>query len=287
MGTLLPAVLAYTFSGVGRVVHDTRVRRARKAYHHQPWAEDLVSEEVGQWRARRESLRGGEIPAYGRPPGPSLGPLLRRIGSVVGALSFVVVLPIMTLLPTSIAGPVLTMVATPGFDRARQQAARIEGLRPNVVVTDPSISPQEAGRLLHDIAYVGADFAPAPGEREPSRRVTEPWRPAVGDPYPMGIGPFAWGDSLIALVAAGTTGAQRAYLAQVASHPSSADFSRLARAADLDAASARWVTPFPAGTTVATMPIPRFGGLRAAAQAHIGAAAYELTQVSRYSTLFP
>ncbi len=55
-------------------------------------------------------------------------------------------------------------------------------------------------------------------------------------------------------------------------------FSASAQAGELDAASARWVTPFPVGTTVATMPIPRFAGLRAAAQVHIGAAAYELTQ---------
>jgi hypothetical protein len=47
---------------------------------------------------------------------------------------------------------------------------------------------------------------------------------------------------------------------------------RLARATSLDAGSGRWELPFPQGMTVATIPIPRFGPLRAAVQARIGAA---------------
>ena len=279
MGTLLPAAMAYAFGTVGRVVHESRERRARKAYHNQPWSADLASEEIAAWRSGRAALEVGVPAAEAEITSPALVPALRRIGFGVGLVGFVVALPVMTLMPTSIVAPVLTMVVTPQFDRARQQAARVEGLRPYVVDADASITPQEAGQLLHDMAYVGSDQEPVGGEREPSRRVAQAWLPDVaGETNPLGVEPFAWADSLLEVVARGTTGEQRAYLADVASHPSSADFSRLARARDLDAASARWVTPLPVGTTVATMPIPRFGGLRAAAQVHIGAAAYELTQ---------
>lgn len=278
VGTLFPASLAYAIGGVGRLVYDSTIRRARRRFHDQPWAEQLAGHEVEAWRSERAAV--GDIGSDGgsKASSPALAPLLRRIALAVLALTGLVALPVMTLMPSSIVGPVLSMIAAPQFDRARQRAAEVEGLRPFVVDVDRSITPQEAGALLHALTYVGSENEPAPGEREPVRRVTQPWLPDVGEANPMGLDPFLWGDSLIAAVTRGTSGAQRSYLAQVAAHPASADFSRLARAGDLDAASGRWTNPFPAGTTVATMPIPRFGPLRAAAQAHVGAAAYALVQ---------
>jgi hypothetical protein len=277
--TLFPASVGYAFGGVARLICDGRIRRARRVFHDQPWAEDLTAAEVQGWRQERAATvataNGGDAPTAAA---SALAHNLRYVALGFGALTALVALPVMTLMPTSIIGPVLTMIATPQFDQARRRAAEIEGLRSYVVPVDSAITPQQAGALLHDLSYVGADYEPAPGERPPSRRVTQPWIPDGGPENPMGIDPFLWGDSLIAAVTAGPTGAQRAYLAQVAAHPSSTDFSRLARARDLDAASARWVTPFPPGTTVATMPIPRFAPLRAASQAHVGAAAYALVQ---------
>lgn len=277
--TLLPAAAGYAFGGVGRVLNDSRVRRARRAYHNQPWSKDLASDEIDGWRASRAAFGSVGAANPRAKPMPGLGPNLGRAGYVTVALAFLVAIPVLTLLPASVAGPVLSTLATPRFDRVRQQAARAEGYRPYVVAVDPSVSPQEAGRLLHDLSHVGAgDVEPAPGERAPSTHVTLPWLPETAGENPMEVEPFEWGSSLLEVVADGTTGAQRAYLAQVASHPSTADFSRLASAGDLDAASARWITPFPADVTVATMPIPHYTAFRAGAQAHIGAAAYELTR---------
>jgi len=275
MATLLPSAAGYAFGGVGRVVNDARVRRARTAYHVQPWSEDLVAEEIAIWRARRAEVSGARPaqPAPGR-----LGPPLRYAAVLLLGFAVLVAVPVLTLLPASVVGPVLSTLATPRFDRARQRAALAEGYRSYATPVDPSVSPEEAGRLLHDLSNVALEPRGAMGEREPSRRVTVPWLPESGDANPMGIDPFTWGDSLIDVVAAGTTGAQRAYLAQVAAHPMRADFSRLASAGDLDAASARWESPFPPEVTVATMPIPRFTALRTGANAHIGAAAYELTR---------
>jgi hypothetical protein len=67
-------------------------------------------------------------------------------------------------------------------------------------------------------------------------------------------------------------------LGAVAGHEALTAFSRLARPPDLDAALARWPDPLPAGMTIAELPIPRFGGLRTAAYARIGAAAFEVEQ---------
>lgn len=68
------------------------------------------------------------------------------------------------------------------------------------------------------------------------------------------------------------------YLAKIAAHEGRPDFARLSRAAVIDVAVGRWPNPFPAGVTMVDVPIPRFGGLRTSAYAHIGAAAYELSQ---------
>lgn len=280
--TLFPASLGYAFGGVARLLYDSRVRRARRIFHDQPWAEDLAVAEIQGWKQERAAtLATSKGADASEANDTALARTLRYTALGFVALTVLVALPVMTLMPTSIVGPVLTMIATPRFDQARRRSAEIEALRSYVVPVDSTITPQQAGAILHDLSYVGADYEPAPGERAPSRRVAQPWHPADGAENPTGIDPFLWGDSLIASVSTGTTGAQRAYLAQVAAHPSSADFSRLARARDLDAASARWVSPFPAGITVATMPIPRFAPLRAASQAHVGAAAYALVQGRR------
>lgn len=277
MVTLLPGIATYAFAGVARIAHDARIRRARRAYHRQPWAADLVETEIRQWQTRRGEVGSATLASSIGATHPRLGRSLAGSGWVVAALGVVVVLPVLTLLPSSVAGPVLSTLATPSFDRVRRQAARVEAYRSWTVDPDPALSAREAGELLHELAHVGVDEPPSGGERPPRRQVAQSWLPEVGD-SPLELDPFRWGDSLIALVGQGTTGAQRAYLAQVATHPSTADFSRLATASALDAAAARWVTPFPPEITVATIPIPRLNGLREGAQVHIASAAYALTQ---------
>jgi hypothetical protein len=183
----------------------------------------------------------------------------------------------MTLIPTSAVGPILTSLAAPSFDRLRQRAARVEAYRTYVVPKDPSITPSEAGALLHALTFVGSDREPALGERAPERTFAASWL-GEEDPNPMGVEPYVWGDSLLGVVAEGITGDQRRYLTRLAGHPASADFSRLARAEELDVASARWESPFPAGVSMMTMPIPSFTELRGGANAHLAAAALAMSE---------
>jgi hypothetical protein len=274
VSTLFPASVAYVFGGVGLLIHDTRVRRARRLFHTQPWSRDLAGEEVAAWQAARAGVESA-WPGTSSPR-PFSRRALTGVATLVMALGLVVALPVLTLLPTSVMGPVLSTLATPSFDRARRRAAVAEGLRAYTAPIDSTVTPEEAGRLLHRLAGVGLEPRDLPGEVPAPTSTELPWIPDTGGANPTGLDPSSWPDSLMGVVAAGTTGAQRAYLAEVAAHPMRADFARLAAAGDVDVAAARWENPFPAGVSIATIPRPRLTGRRQGVNAHVGAAAYEL-----------
>jgi len=273
MGTALPSIALYVFGSVAGTVAESRVRRARKRWHRRSWVEDLASDEARAWRgAASLDDEGASRAANER----SLGRFLGHGAILVGGLAGLVAVPILTLVPTAAVGPILTQLAVPGFDNVSTRGARAEAMRSYRVVPEASVTPAEAGQLLHDLSYVGSDRVTPTGEREPSVRVSQPWLPDVDEANPTGMHPFAWPDSLFSVVARGVTTEQRAYLEAVAAHPARADLSRLARAGAIDVASARYVDPLPEELTLANMPIPRFMELRAAAYSHVGAAAAEL-----------
>lgn len=269
--TVVPAVALYVVGGVLGVLEDTRVRRARSTWFQQPWASDLVGEEIDAWRADL-ARRRGEVPGPARREGRSAQGLYR--GSLVmGFFAAVVAVPVMTLVPTSAIGPVLAVVALPRFDRVQRRAAEVEAFRGYGVVKDPAISAEEAGQLLQELLYVGSTLAPVASELEPVRRHTQAWLPDMQSGNPLGSEPHRWAEELFARMAQGPTPAMMEYLEAVASNPAHASFSRLARAPQLDAAAGRWAPTLSAVTTMASVPIPKFGELREGAYAHVAAAA--------------
>lgn len=273
MTTALPAAALYVFAAVAGTVASSRVRRARRSWYRRSWAADLASEEARAWREDappRADLRRGRL------DDASLGRVLRRGAVVMGALAALIAVPILTLVPTAAVGPVLTELAVPGFDNVRARGARAEALRSYRVPVDGSVRPGEAGRLLHDLSYVGTDREPPRGEAEPSRRVARPWLPDLDEENPTGLRAVEWPDSLFAVVARGLSDPQRAYLNRIAAHPARADLSRLAHAGAVDIAGGRYVDPLPRDLTLVEVPIPRFNELRAAVYSHIGAAAAAL-----------
>jgi hypothetical protein len=273
MATALPSLAMYLFGAVAGTVAESRVRRARRNWYGQAWALDLVSEEAQAWR--RRAAAGGE--REGRIAADrSLGRVLGHGAILVGALAALVAVPILTLVPTAAVGPILTQLAAPTFDNVRRRSAEAEAMRSYRVAPDPSVSPAEAGQLLHDLSYVGSDRVPPLGEREPSRRITQPWLPEGSEVNATGLAPAQWPDSLLSVVAGGITPEQRVYLEAVASHPARADLSRLARAQAIDIAVARYTDPLPPDLTLVALPIPRFTELRDATYSHIGAAALEM-----------
>lgn len=269
-GILLPAALAYVAGGGVMVVQQGRVRRARKRWFEQPGAADLTTEEIRAWQAQ------AQVGSSGTPPAGA-SHLLGRSALLVAAGAFLVTLPVMTLMPSSAIAPVLTTISMPTYDTYRARAARAEAYRSFTVEGDPTIAPEEAGRLLHELMFVGVLDEPSPGERAPSRRVERAWFPdGLDTPNPTGLLPYAWPDSLLERVPGGLAPAAVTYLRELSRHPSSADFSMLARATSLDAAGARWETPFPPGMRMATIPTPRFRPLRDAAKVHVASAAVAL-----------
>jgi len=269
--TLLPAVIAYMLAGVTALVQQGRVRRARSVWYRQPWANDLATEEIVAWKrvaspAPRDSASGA----------PRVASILRWATLVLAVVGLFVVIPVLTLVPSSAVGPVLTALSAPSFESYRGRAARVEAFRSYSIEGDVSISGAEAGRLLNDLIHVGSTAEPAPGARPPSRRIAAPWLGEGENPF--GLDPFAWGDSLLVRVGSGVDGPQRDYLMRVTAHPASEDFTRLAHATALDVVSARWVTPFPPGMTMATIPLPSYAGLRDAANVHLAAAALAVVE---------
>lgn len=278
--TLGPAVLAYAVGGVGYLVAERRVRRARRRWHAQPWSEDVGLEEVRRWH---RSLDPGFLiaDAESSVKRGAHGRVLTAAGAVVGGCAVLVALPVLTLLPTSAVGSVLMTVSTPGFEAYRSRAARIEAYRSYAVDGDVSTTAQVAGGILQDLLFVGSGRAPDPGERPPSIRYDDPWIPDGSDEAsPLALAPVAWGDSIFDRVEGGASPEVRAFLASVAQHPAADAFVRLAGATALDVGSARWSTPFPAGMTMATLPVPRFSRLRDAANARIAAAALSFLEGS-------
>lgn len=275
---LAPALVAYLLGGVLYLLEERRVRAARKAWYRQPGTTDSSRDEVLAWRASMD--------AHGRADGGDVvGGLrvgsgaLRWGGIVVGALSVAVALPVLTLVPASAVGPILSTVSAPGMETYRPRAARAEAYRSYAIEADPDVTPQEAGAILHSLTFVGSSDAPGAGEREPERRIAEPWIPRIeGSGDPLDLAPFAWGDSLLERVDRGLDPSAEAYLRSVADHPLVASFSRLARAPSVDVASGRWERPFPPGVSMATLPVPQFQSLRSAANARIAAAALAMDE---------
>jgi hypothetical protein len=259
------------------VSEESLVRRARKAWFRHPWAQDLDAAEIAAWRAAMAE-RLDRPAAAGS---PRRGAAYRWGAVGVGALAVVVALPVLTLVPASAIGPLLAVIGAPRFEAMQQRAARVEGYRGYRLEADPSLDPQEAGRLLHSLLYVGAVLPSSPGELVPAGRYDAPWLPSLTGPNPVGVEPHRWPEELFARVVADPSPGLVAFLDTLAFHSAHADFARLARAPALDVGAGRWESPFPEGVNVLSLPMPRIGGIREGAYAHIAAAAADVARGRR------
>lgn len=264
--TLVPAGIGYLFGAVTGLTEDARVRRARRTWHARSWADDLDPERIESWHAEAGSAISAESERL------RAARRLRRFSFGALAAVVVVLVPVLVLLPASAVGPVLTRMTVPPFEATQRRAGGLEAYRAFRVPHDPAVTPGEAGRLLQTLAYVGNEQPVPSGELEPPVRIPDPWLPERETGGPGGLAAHAWHEGLFEAVAQGASGELRAYLQQVADHPSRRDFSRLARAEHLDAAAGRWQDPLPRGMTLATIPVPRLGTLRDGARAHLAAA---------------
>ena len=269
--TLAPAAACLLFALFVRTAEGVLVRRARREWFSQPWAEELEVSEVEEWQSVLAGDDGWSAPGSGAPQAR----VLRLSATGIGLLGILAVLPPFTLAPTSAIGPIMASVAIPRFEQTQERAARAEAFRPYRLSTDATVTPLEAGLLLQTLMYVGRRASNILGEIPPQQHYFKPWFPLPDDPGgPTGVDPRRWGQDL--LPRAGALSADElAYLAGIALHEAHGDFSRLAAAPELDAMAGRWNIPF-RDVGMATLPVPRFNYLTQGANAHLGKAVYEL-----------
>ncbi|MDZ7780899.1 MAG: hypothetical protein U5R14_13340 [Gemmatimonadota bacterium] len=273
--TVAPAAGFYLFGAVTGLTEDARIRRARKAWHGGAWEDDLDPERIRAWQqATRASTREPETL-------DRHAARLRRGTVAAGVAAVVVLLPVLSLVPTSAVGPALARVSIPEYERVQRSAAELEAFRGYGVPHDPTVTAGEAGRLLQNLAYVGSSEPVRPGEVEPPLRIEAPWIPDEGESNPVGAPPHTWSEALFPSVSDAPNEELRRYLASLADHRAHTDFSRLARAERIDAAAARWgdrLTPLAGGGGGTVLPTPRLSGLRVGGHAHLAAAGSALLE---------
>lgn len=268
-GTAAPAAFVWFFGLVLRATEGTLAYRARESWHPEEWAEDLARHEIEAWQ--RVSEDRGLVMAGASMRGSPAWPTLALVALIVGA--FAAVIPAMTLVPASSVGAIFSAIGGWSYDRTLRRGAVAEAYRPYVVDVDSSLTPGQAGELLHSLARAGYGEHDAEQFREPARVYDEPW---LVDGAPEGFRPEAppyWSDTIWTWVERGLTLEQSEYLRDVADHPARNDFTRLASAADLDLVGAYYRLPFDDDDTYFSLPIPRTAGMRAAANTHIAQAA--------------
>src|SRR5690606_2329404 len=208
------------------------------------WAADAgaaLAPAVAAWAARFDET-GNAAPGRGRPGGTpalrALSPALLLIVCAVAAYALLFGI-------ATFRARTLVDAATPALDAAAARIAGVEAARPYRLPPDPTISAEAAGEALHALvmrSHTDRD----PLFRAPVRsHGRERPRPAAPAPFPTPVPGPDW----VRAAAAGLTPDQSAYLRDLAADPASAEISILARAAAIDIAGTRYVTPFASTVT--------------------------------------
>jgi len=266
-GTLAPAVLLSLTGSVLRATEGTLAGRARKAWFAQPWAADLVKQDVTEWR--KAGVERGVV--RDQPAGSTVWLRATAVGVILA--SAIAVVPPATLVPASSLGAILASVAGFRYSRTQEKVAAAEAFQSFRLEPDPSVSPQEAGEILHVLSFVGRQGQEEEGFKEPERTYEAGWLPAQAPEGWRPEVPMYWTDSIWVRIDSGLSSEDASYLREVAAHPAHAEFSRLARAGAVDVAGTGYELPPPAGATYFELPFPRFSMLRSGASTHLAIAA--------------
>lgn len=270
---LLPTILLAAIGFLADSWQKLVVRRARRAWYRQPWAAQLASGDVRDWQERADASADPAVAT--RATGRSTG--FRIAAALVIVLGVLVSLPVWPLVTTAGVGPVLAMISTPRFAATQQRVATVEPLRRYRPAVDSSITPLEAGEILHALQAMGPEGPRHPLMRAPVRTYERSWQSeGQGPDNPTGHMIERWASDVLP-VRDELNAQARAYIAEVASHPAHADFARLARAGAIDLLGARYVE-IPDTLAPWALPMPRFGPVRMAGHAHVGRAIYQLQQ---------
>jgi len=163
---------------------------------------------------------------------------------------------------------VLASVAVPQFSATAQRAARSEALIPFEIPTDASVTPEQAAEALYAIVAPPTDRV----FRSPARSHGPIFSGEAYRQNPTGLEPHFWSRDLVPRLGEGLDPAVAAYLQDLGRHPALAELGVIARARAMDEAGAFYALPLPEDMSVWEFPIPRYGRIRDAAYAQVGAA---------------
>lgn len=274
LAALIPAAVLLLAGFVPRMLEKGIVKSARASWVRKTGLAAWLKDEVREWVSQLEPVAA----ELGFDPGPpDRGLAFRTLAISVVVVFVLVAVPVVSLAFTTALGPQVANLAVPDFVTIQEDAAGVEALRRFTLEPDPEIAPDQAGEALNALFYVGAGRDAGNLLLEPARRHDEPWFPED----PEGVGRFfasQWVLDVLERAPDDLTGAERAYLERLASHPAQAEMATLARAPRADIVGTRWQLPFPDSLTLLTLPIPTYRGVREGGYARVGKAAWELSQ---------
>lgn len=259
----LPVVFLAT-GLIARTADRLLTRAVRRDRERRQAAEQQVRTEIADWNRR---IRDSSAYVRVGTGAPTKG-IFRTGAFVVAGIAVLVIVPVTLLAVAGTIGSVMAEIGLPSISNVRARMAAAQLLRRYRLEADPRISADSAGASLHVLLSAGQGANPLPAfERQPVRQFSDPWWP--DGPLQTRLTTAAQqADSLFSLIRRATP-QERAYFARVASHPAHGEFTVVARAGAMDAASTRWVLPFPDSLNSLALPLPRFAPIRAGARAHV------------------
>lgn len=269
--TVAPTALMAAAGALSIISQNTTVRGLQTEWNAQEGVNRIRSESEA-WNERLDQAGSAVV----------LGPGSRqeggrfRVGSTIVLVLFVLGFgPAVTIAVTTSIGPMLAEIAVPSFLAVQEMAGGAEVLRRFAVEKDPSVSPQEAGTALQNLAFVGFNGPAEPMEQTPGTLYETGWFPTPDFPDPFSE---SVASDLMSRPLSEFSVEEQAALLQAFSHPAHADFHLLARAEMADVVSGRWTLPFPDSMTFQELPWPRFQAFRTAGLAQVAKATVELSR---------
>lgn len=249
----------------------TSVRGAKTGWSAQEGS-DHVRAESGAWATRLDQAGDAVVLGAGRK-----GEAGRfRSGAVLVVVLFLIAfVPTTTIAVTTAIGPILARITVPSFLAVQEMAGAAEALRRYQVTQEPSVTPEQAGAALQNLAFVGSSGAPERWERGPTTKYERAWFPdsdLFPDPFSETVA-----HDLLSRPLSDFSEAEQAALRQAAAHPAHSEFQVLAHARLVDVVSGRWALPFPDSMTFQDLPWPRFPAFRTAGLAQVARASVELS----------
>lgn len=233
-------------------------------------------------RVRSASADAPQQPPPSRTPGKS-GPQ-RSLVSLLVAPAIILGFVLLVLLgfasiaqwsATRFVRQAAANAGNPGTRKRHLQLKRLERYR---VPIDTTITPLEAGKILHAISRAGYDGELLKWEQPIDSRIGAPMCCAqfTGNPSRLFDPKLDWGVAAFAVARRGFTAEQRAFLGAASRNPSLPQFRRLARARAVDIGGGLWDVPLDSVIGWPELPVMRAQQLRAAWSGNLAAAALDL-----------